>query len=148
MKPHNAFLTTAERVIIAAASPDLTCYQIAEAANVSYQMVYRCVAKFNIEVKKNYNRKSDGKTYKPPKQVNRLTEEQKIQLVKLASKQKTILDLCRLIKCGSYDVVWRFCTKHELPYKMKWEAKKERKQAYKSGVFNVDSVGKHYTWLV
>lgn len=148
MTPHPTSLTVAERVILQAASPELTCYEIAEAANVSYQMVYRCVKKFNIQVKKNYNRKSDGKVYVPPKQINRLTEEQKIQLVKEASRQKTIADLCRLIKCNSYDVVWRFCTKHELPYKMKWEAKKERKQAYKSGVFNVDSRGKHYTWLV
>lgn len=81
------------------------------------------------------------------KQPNRLTEHQKIEITKLACKQKTILDLCRLVKCNSYDVVWRFCTKHKLPYKMKWEAKRERQQTYKAGVFNVDSVG-HATWLI
>lgn len=82
------------------------------------------------------------------KQPNRLTEEQKVLLTKLACKQKTIADLCRLIKCNSYDVVWRFCTKYNLPYKMKWEVKKERQKQYKSGIFDVEEVGKFATWLI
>lgn len=80
------------------------------------------------------------------KQPNRLTEEQKVLLTKLACKQKTIADLCRLVKCNSYDVVWRFCTKHNLPYKSKWEAAKE--PAKKEGIFDVEEVGKFATWLI
>ncbi len=121
-------LTVVEKIILKAASPELTCYEIAEAANVSYQSVYRCVAKFNIQIKKNYNKKSEGKVCLPQKQINRLTEKQKILLTKFASKERTILDLCRLVKCGSYDVVWRFCTKYKLEYKMKWELKKEKEE--------------------
>lgn len=136
-----------EQAIISAAKPILTCNQIAEVLGFNYLTVWRCVHKYGIVIKTNGNVKP-GKVYTPPKQINRLTEKQKVLLTKSACKQKTILDLCRLIKCGSYDVVWRFCTKHKLPYKMKWEAKKERQQAYKSGIFNVDGIGKRNTWLV
>jgi len=82
------------------------------------------------------------------KQPNRLKETQKVKLIKLASRDRTILDLCRLIGCKSYDVVWRFCTKHDLPYKMKWELRKEKEVKKCANVFDVDSLNKGYTWLV
>lgn len=128
-------LTTVEKAVLKAASPNLSADQIADICGQTYHQVYRIVTKFNVQIKKNPNKKREAKVYKEPKQINRLTEAQKILLTKSATTATTIHHLCRIIKCGSYDVVWRFCTKHKLPYKMKWEAKKEKPQSKKNGVF-------------
>lgn len=127
-------LTTAEKAVLKVASPSLSCMEISEIAGVNYLQAYRCIRKFNLEIKRKNNERKDPKQYTPIKQKNKLTIAHKIELTKSASKDKTIYDLCKLIKCGSYDVVWRFCTKHKLPYKMKWEAKREKPKP-KSNVF-------------
>ena len=127
--------TEREQMIIDTASPELSCTEIADILSIEYLVVWRCVHKFKVAVKKNPNRKIEIKSYAPPKAPKRLTEQQKVTLSIEASRQKTIKDLCRIIRFGSYDTVWRFCTKHKLPYKMKWEAKKEKVAVKNSEVF-------------
>jgi hypothetical protein len=80
-------------------------------------------------------------------QKNRLTESQKVQLATLASKELSIADLCRKIGCKSYDVVWRFCVKNDLPYKLRTDRRqKSHKQA--EGYFDVNNLMPGYTWLI
>lgn len=120
-----------EQRIIDNASPELYAIDIAVNANVSLQSVYRAVRKFNLQIKK----------FK-----NDLTDEQKDIIRSMASPQTGVKAIRDVIGCTRFQIEC-FLDEEGLPRKRSKSLHKEIPMG-RNGVFNVDSVGKHYTWLV
>lgn len=127
--PHS--LSSVEKRILAVASPELCAQDIALAAYVTAQDVYRCVKKYGVEIRR----------FKIE-----LTTEQEEQIRAMASPETGLKEISETVGCTRYQAKC-FLEEEGLPRRRSKSLRKEI-QMDQNGIFNVDGIGKRNTWLV
>lgn len=124
-------ITDGERRVLQTANKELYASEIALEAHVDIQTVYRTVRKFKLEIKK----------YK-----KELTEYQKGMIREMASPTTGAKVIIEKVGCTRFQAE-EFMDAEGLPRKRSKSLRKVLPMS-ENGIFNVDSVGRHNTWLV